>query len=128
VKAIDAARAAAAQIEGGCLCGRVRYRATTRPVHQTICHCASCRRASGAQSLAWVTFPLDRFAFVQGEPVRYQAENGARWGFCAQCGTSLTYEIGRRPGEIDITTGSLDDPEAFPPTAAVNADEKLSWT
>ncbi len=37
------------------------------------------------------------------------------------------YEMSNRPGEIDITTGSLDHPEAFQPTKDVFPDEKLPW-
>jgi hypothetical protein len=39
----------------------------------------------------------------------------------------LTYENDDRPNETDITTGSLDDPEHFPPSKDVFAEEKLSW-
>jgi hypothetical protein len=56
----------AIQAEGGCFCGQVRYRATAAPLYQTICHCASCQRASGALAVAWVIFPLDHFALLQG--------------------------------------------------------------
>jgi hypothetical protein len=47
--------------------------------------------------------------------------------FCPRCGTSLTYTHEHRPAEIDITTGSLDDPEAFPPTEQVFGEFKVSW-
>jgi hypothetical protein len=114
-------------IAGGCYCGQVRYRAAGAPIFQAACHCANCRRASGAQSVAWVTFPEAAFTLTQGEPVRYPSETGATWSFCGRCGTTLTYTNGSRPGEIDVTTGSLDDPEAFPPKLDVNGDEKLSW-
>lgn len=77
--------------------------------------------------MAWVTVPSKQFVFTSGEPSRYRTDTGAWRTFCADCGTSLTYENDFRPGEIDITTGSLDDPEKFPPTKDVFADEKLSW-
>ena len=35
-------------IEGGCLCGAIRYRVTAEPQGRTLCHCESCRRAAGA--------------------------------------------------------------------------------
>jgi len=41
--------------EGGCLCGAVRYRMVGAPLSSAICHCASCRRASGAPTVAWLT-------------------------------------------------------------------------
>jgi hypothetical protein len=40
-------------VTGGCLCGSVRYQ-TAMPVSPpAFCHCASCRRASGADAMAW---------------------------------------------------------------------------
>src|SRR5688500_16383629 len=114
-------------IQGGCFCGTIRYQATARPTEQTVCHCANCRRAAGAQSVAWVTVPLERFAYLRGTPASFRAENGAEWSFCARCGTTLTYRTDRRPGELDVTTGSLDDPAAFPPTKDTNLDARLPW-
>ena len=34
--------------EGGCLCGDIRYRATSEPEFVTHCHCQMCRKHSGA--------------------------------------------------------------------------------
>ena len=67
------------------------------------------------------------FAFEKGEPKRYKTDTGASRTFCGACGTSLTYENDENPDEIDITTGSLDDPEQFPPGRDVFPEEKLSW-
>ena len=53
--------------DGGCLCGKVRYRVSERPRISAICHCVSCRRASGAQSVAWLTLAIEGFSFVTGE-------------------------------------------------------------
>jgi hypothetical protein len=70
---------------------------------------------------------LQNFCFEQGTPKRYRTDTGAWRTFCNQCGTSLTYESDARPGEIDITTGSLDHPEDFPPSKDVFSEERLSW-
>ena len=115
-------------IEGGCFCGAIRYRAGGKPLHSTVCHCESCRKACGAQSVAWITVPAGAFSWTQGEPFRFHSSPGVARTFCGRCGTSLTYAHENRPGEIDLTTGSLDDPEAFPPTEQVFAEMKLSWT
>ncbi len=37
--------------QGGCLCGEVRYRTTSAPVHVTICHCTFCQRMTGSAYL-----------------------------------------------------------------------------
>lgn len=114
-------------INGGCYCGAVRYRAEAVPLHQTNCHCGNCRRVSGAQAVAWITVPVNAFTVVKGDPVRYRTDTQATRAFCGACGTPLTYQNDRRPEEIDITTGSLDDPEAFPPNQDVFPEERLSW-
>ena len=114
-------------IAGGCYCGQVRFRAAGDPIYQANCHCANCRRAIGAQAVAWVTVRRSDFEFEKGNPRRYQTDTGAWRTFCDLCGTSLTYETDMRPDEIDITTGSLDRPEDFPPTKDVFPEEKLLW-
>ena len=114
-------------ITGGCYCGKVRFKVTAEPIQRANCHCANCRRAAGAQAVAWITVPLTNFEFDQGKPAHYRTDTGAVRTFCNLCGTSLTYEIPRRPGEIDITTGSLDHPEHFAPTRDVYPEEKLPW-
>jgi hypothetical protein len=115
------------RISGGCYCGKVRFAASSPVLFQANCHCANCRRAAGAQAVAWITVRPAKFAFTMGEPKRYRADTGAYRTFCGDCGTSLTYEHDARPDEIDITTGSLDAPEKFPPNRDVFPEEKLSW-
>ena len=114
-------------IIGGCYCGAVRFRANGPVLFRANCHCGTCRRAAGAQSVAWITVKPSEFVWEKGEPERCQTETGAYRTFCGSCGTSLTYENDERPNEIDITTGSLDDPERFPPNRDVFPEEKLSW-
>jgi hypothetical protein len=114
-------------ITGGCYCGRVRFRITQKPRQQANCHCENCRRAAGAQAVAWITVERSSFEFEKDQPREYRSETGAVRTFCEVCGSSLTYEIGSRPGEIDITTATLDRPEDFPPTRDVYPEEKLPW-
>ena len=35
-------------LEGGCLCGRVRYRVMAAPLDGAYCHCRMCQKSSGA--------------------------------------------------------------------------------
>jgi hypothetical protein len=114
-------------ITGRCYCGEVRFSAASEPFHQANCHCENCRRAIGAQAVAWITVKHSDFQFDQGTPNRYRTETGAWRTFCTRCGSSLTYEHGERPDEIDITTASLDHPENFPPTRDVFPEERLPW-
>jgi len=114
-------------VSGGCYCGNVRFSASGATLSQANCHCDNCRRAIGAQAVAWITVKRSDFAFEKGEPRRYRTETSAWRTFCGNCGSSLTYEGDDRPEEIDITTGTLDHPEQFPPNKDVFPEEKLSW-
>ncbi|MBZ0165070.1 MAG: GFA family protein, partial [Notoacmeibacter sp.] len=57
-------------------------------------------------------------------PAWFASSNKVRRGFCAECGTPLAYDYG---GEIEISIGSLDDPERAPPVIQVNPADKLSF-
>jgi hypothetical protein len=115
------------QQTGGCLCGAVRYRVAGPPQSTSLCHCFSCRRSTGGPSLAWAIFLDDKVEISDGELTEHQSSPGVYRGFCARCGTSLTYRRDNRPGLFDVTTASLDDPEAFPPAVEIWVEEKLSW-
>jgi hypothetical protein len=112
---------------GGCLCGAIRYRVTGPPTATSLCHCDSCRRSTGGPSLAWAIFEEDKVEMVSGELAIHRSSPGVERGFCAACGTSLTYARENRPGLFDVTTASLDDPEAFPPAIEIWTEERLSW-
>lgn len=113
--------------EGGCFCGRVRYRVAGEPMGSAVCHCVSCRRTSGAQSVAWLTFPSKKFSLVHGEPADYRSSDEVSRTFCQSCGTSLTYRHDGEPDSIDVTTASLDRPDEVPPTRHIWLEDKLAW-
>ena len=114
-------------VEGGCLCGAVRYRASGPPSGITICHCATCRRASGAPLVAWSEFPAGGLNFTRGVAVRYASSPGVERTFCGRCGTQLTYLRQDAPDSIDLTLASLDDPEVVPPEDHTWTTSRLCW-
>jgi hypothetical protein len=65
---------------------------------------------------AWLTLPRDQLEYEQGPPAQLRSSPGVLRTFCSACGTPLTYQNEKYPDEIDVTTCSLDDPAAFPPT------------
>ena len=116
-----------ADFEGGCLCGRVRYRATAEPLRATHCHCSQCRRASGAPFLTWVAFPAGSFAITKGAPGRYHASGKAERTFCPDCGSQLTFRHVDSTHQVDVTAGSLDDAEAVRPVDHIWISAQLGW-
>ena len=113
--------------EGGCLCSAIRYRIAGSPISSALCHCATCRRASGAPLVAWLTVNRHQLQLLSGLPEVYRSSQGVKRQFCGSCGSQLSYEMVNRPETIDISTVSLDDPNLFPPTMEVWLDHKLPW-
>ena len=116
-----------APVEGGCLCGGIRYRITGPPRISTLCHCHSCRRAAGAPTLAWISVSRSNFEITLGAPVRFNSSPGKTRQFCPTCGTQLSWEDVKEPDTIDITTASLDDPGLFPPSKEIWLEHRIAW-
>lgn len=116
-------------ITGGCYCGTIRYRIDQRPIHSEICYCSNCRRAIGAHVTSWIRVESTSFVLLRGEPSRFRTDTGAWRTFCGTCGTSLTYQSDEqeRDGYLDVTVGSLDRPDLFPPKHDSYEDERLKW-
>lgn len=114
-------------ITGRCLCGAVCYQAQASISAPTLCHCASCRRASGAHVLGWLTVRATDFRILHGAPVTFTSSPGVRRTFCATCGSPLMYQHSARPGEIDVTIGTLDTPEDYPPADHTWMKDALPW-
>lgn len=114
-------------LKGGCFCGRIRYEVTGMPFHETSCHCFICRRTTGAPFVAWFSVPRSGYRLVCGKPARLKSSAKGMRGFCSQCGTQLTFEHEDFSEEIDVTTCSLDNPDALPPKDHSRASSKLSW-
>lgn len=112
---------------GRCYCGEVHFTTKSEPYRQSNCHCENCRRAVGAQAVAWVSVKRSDFQFDQGTPIRYKTDTEAWRTFCGRCGTSLTYEHESTPDEIDITTASLEHPGDFKPLRDSFPEERLPW-
>jgi hypothetical protein len=114
-------------LTGGCCCGAIRYESTGEAGDATICHCPSCRRASGAASVAWFTVPATGFRWIQGTPRRFRSSDHVIRTFCGDCGTPLSYQHDDQPLSLDLTLCTLDDPEALPPRDQTFCRYRLGW-
>ncbi|MGH8627701.1 MAG: GFA family protein [Gammaproteobacteria bacterium] len=114
-------------MEGNCFCGFVRYQAGGTPSQETNCHCSICRRTSGAPFIVWFTVPIDHFRILSGEPAKFRSSQHGTRTFCPRCGTPLTFQSSRFPGELDVTVCSLDKPEHVPPKDHTYTRSRLSW-
>lgn len=113
---------------GGCLCGAVRFRAAGPAKGSGYCHCASCRRHTGAPLVAFAVFTADQVTWEKGARSRYESSPGKFRAFCPDCGSSLTWE-GRYNGQewVEFHISAMDDPNAFPPNEHTHYKERISW-
>lgn len=114
-------------LEGGCMCGGVRYRTENVPLRSIYCHCSQCRKWNGAPAI--VGAQIDRSGFtITGTPMTYRSSPSAQRQFCPNCGGSLFYLSDETPELISFMVATLDDPELVPPTAHIFAADGLSWS
>lgn len=107
---------------GGCQCGRVRFRVTAlgRP---SFCHCRMCQKAFAATGGALVT--AKGLTWTRGAPKHFQSSRDIRRGFCADCGTPLTFEY---PGAIDVAIATFDRAGDIAPVIQLSPEAALPWT
>ena len=117
-----------ATIDGRCSCGAVAFEYESGRENWTLhCHCESCRRATSSPMTTWISVPRAAFRFTRGEPRCFASSPGVRRGFCAACGSPLTYENERMPDEIHLLACALADPRGVSASAHLFAGEQLPW-
>ena len=114
-------------LEGGCLCGAVRFRAGGAATNACFCHCRSCRLASGAPFVAWATFPAAGFQLLRGALTEVRSSEQVVRGFCRSCGSAITYAHRGAPAGVDVALATLDDPAALRPACHIWTSHKLPW-
>ncbi|MGB3845009.1 MAG: GFA family protein [Sphingopyxis sp.] len=111
---------------GGCQCGAVRYRASAMLDTSHICHCRMCQKAAGNFFIALIGIPKDALTWTRGTPATFRSSEQVERGFCRACGTPLYYDYaGSR--HLSVTTGSLDNPAAFPPRVQFGTEGRMPW-
>lgn len=127
------------EITGGCQCGAVRYKVESL-VRASICHCRMCQKAFGGFFGPLVS--VKGLVWTRGKRAIFHSSNRNWRGFCNRCGTPLSYEfevvgeggtdVGKDTGAdsgagIELSIGSLDNPNLAAPSVQINIDSKLHF-
>lgn len=115
------------KIKGGCFCGDIQFEFDKGAYLVANCHCQMCRKTSAAPFVTWVVVPKAHFHYTQGQAAILKSSKQGQREFCPKCGTPMVFRTTERPDVVDITTGSLENPNAFVPTVAVHEESKLKW-
>jgi hypothetical protein len=124
---------AGAVLEGGCLCGAVRYRVSGPLGPVVLCHCGQCRKAQGSAFAANAPMRTDDFMLLRGaDALTAYASSPGKWrSFCHHCGAPIHSRRDSAPGVLRLRLGSLDDTSAttgaLQPTAHIHVASKAPW-
>lgn len=118
------------EITGGCLCGKIRYRATAAPAMQAVCHCRDCQRQTGTSFSVVAAFqPGD--VTITGDLKTYTCTGGSGKEvvrrFCGDCGSPIVSEPAASPGMLFFKAGTFDDPSGLAPTVHIWCDTRHDW-
>jgi len=118
------------KIEGGCLCGRVRYAAEAEPIFVGVCHCRNCQKSSGSAFRVAVAIPSEALR-ITGTLKTFNGRGDSGKTiyrrFCPECGSAVVNEGEMLPGVSIIGAGTLDDPGWVKPTIEIYCDRAQSW-
>ena len=115
-----------AGLTGGCQCGAIRYRLRAAPSGASICHCRMCQKAGAAPYMAFAPLETADFEITRGALGLFKSSDIVERGFCAACGTPLTYR-NVASSRISVTICSLDDPNAVAPEFQLGAESAVRW-
>lgn len=117
-------------VEGGCLCGAIRYRLDGPIRFVSQCCCKDCQKATGTGHTTIIGIDKSQLR-VEGTPKTF-TNSGESGGdvtrhFCGNCGGRL-YTSGTLPGDvIMVQAGSLDDPNRIEPQSVIYTKDATRW-
>lgn len=112
-------------LSGGCQCGAVRFRVEGEPGRASICWCRMCQKAFAGPFGALVTVDVADLVWTRGERATFQSSDIVTRGFCAACGTPLTFEYSA--DKIDLAVFAFDDPSAVAPVVQLATEGRPEW-
>ncbi|MFO0697219.1 MAG: GFA family protein [Polyangiales bacterium] len=116
-------------VEGGCLCGAVRYEVRGELGPIVCCHCSQCRKAQGTAFATNAPIRADDFVLLSGADVlrTYSSSPGKHRCFCGVCGSPIHSRRDDRPEVLRLRIGTLDTPIDARPTAHIYTGSKAEW-
>jgi hypothetical protein len=115
-------------IQGGCLCGGVRFEITEPLVAFTYCHCTRCQRRTGTAASAQAGIEPGSLRFISGEELVkgwQPPDHGYEKCFCSNCGSQL---FSRKDGTIrSVRMGALDEDPGVKPKHRQFVAYAASW-
>jgi hypothetical protein len=115
-------------VSGSCLCGVVKYRATTDVRRVVNCHCGLCRRMNGSAFSSYAVIPFEALEIFGGTDLgTYAVTQRATKHFCSKCGTPIFNLNSKYPGACMLYLGAIEGSTEYSPSLNVYCESMLSW-
>ncbi|MBX2868335.1 MAG: GFA family protein [Acidiferrobacterales bacterium] len=114
------------RLNGGCLCGGVRYR-LSGPMREVVnCFCDQCKKTSGHYVAATSVASADLTLLAESTLRWYQSSDVAERGFCNRCGGNLFW---RKLGadKTSIMAGTIDHPTGLRTAENIFTEDKSDY-
>ena len=117
--------------EGGCFCGKVRYRMHGRPMFIHCCHCTDCQQQTGGALAINALIEADRVEITQSQPVAVamKTDSGLPHDIyrCPECQTAVWSDYGRRRWMLFVRVQTLERRSEFSPDVHIFTRSKVGW-
>jgi hypothetical protein len=118
--------------DGGCTCGQVRYRMTSKPMFVHCCHCRSCQRETGASFALNAMIEARRVELLKGEVevvnTPTDSGKGQKIARCPSCRIAVwSNYAGAGDAVRFVRVGTLDTPDRIPPDIHIYTRSKQPW-
>ena len=116
-------------LEGGCLCGAVRYRIRGAPLVMYHCHCSTCRRASGASFATNLLVRAEHFEIAEGAGAlaAFESSPAKHRHFCSHCGSPIFSRAQATAQIVSVRSGTLDGDPGLRPSAHYHVASQAPW-
>jgi hypothetical protein len=115
-------------MEGGCRCGKLRFRVSAPPMLTMACHCTGCQKMSASAYSLSAAVPSDGFEVIQGEPVIGGLHGDqSRHHHCDWCKSWVFTRLPPELGFVNVRATMLDDTHWFAPFMETYRSEAFPW-
>ncbi len=120
------------KLEGGCACGTLRYKLTSKPMFVHCCHCYWCQRESGSAFALNAMIEADRVQLLQGQPELIDTPSnsgrGQKFSRCPSCHIAVWSNYAGAGDTLHfVRVGSLDNPGQILPDIHIYTASKQPW-
>jgi len=118
-------------VEGGCLCGSIRFAISEVLAPAAYCHCLDCRKCTGSAFNISVPVGVESFKLLSGSSRSFTkaGDSGIKLTrhFCPDCGSPLYGFSERHPDRVYVKAGSIDDPSCVTPAYQSWTSSSVPW-